>query len=129
MGTERTKELQQTIHSIIDRVGWSRKALARQLHWELHDTDDDEEIRLFEERLKKELTRPTTKPELLEYYLDVLRRLPEVERADLVAPQYIPTKRLGSEIEGALRGLSRQLSESLTDSKEQSPTGGKANHD
>lgn len=125
MGTERTKELQQAIHSIIDRVGWSRKALARQLHWELHDTDDDEEIRLFEERLKKELTRPTTKPELLEYYLDVLRRLPEVERADLVAPQYMPSTRLGAGIESALKDLSKGLSESLKDRAQ----GGSSRHD
>ena len=57
MGTERTLELQKAIESLIARVGWSRKALARQLHWELNDTDDDEELKRFEERLKKELTR------------------------------------------------------------------------
>lgn len=113
MGTERTKELQNIIHSIIDRIGWSRKALARQLHWELHDSDNDNEIRQFEERLKKELTRPTTKPELLEYYLDVLRRLPEIERSELVVPQYLGSKRLSPEMEGILTGISKSISKSF----------------
>jgi elongation factor P--beta-lysine ligase len=82
-------------------------------HWELNDTDDEEELRRFEERLKKELTRSTTKPELLEHYLDVIRQLPECEKAGLVIPQYIDSKHLDSEIEEALRNISSDLSKSL----------------
>ena len=113
MGTERTLELQKAIESLIARVGWSRKALARQLHWELNDTDNEEELIRFEERLKKELTRPTTKPELLEHYLDVLRQLPDVEKAGLVVPQYVATKHLDPDIESILLDLSKDLSKSL----------------
>lgn len=117
MGTERTLELQKIIESTIARVGWSRKALARRLHWELNDTDDEEELKRFEERLKKELTRPTTKPELLERYLDVLRQLPEVEKAELVVPQYVGTKHLDPDIESVLTDLSKDLSQFLRDKK------------
>jgi ribosome-binding protein aMBF1 (putative translation factor) len=113
MGTERTRDLQQIIEDLIARVGWSRKALARQLHWELNDTDDEDELKRFEERLKKELTRSTTKPELLEHYLDVIRQLHECEKAGLVVPQYIGSKHLDSEIEEALRNISSDLSTSL----------------
>lgn len=113
MGTERTLELQQAIDWLIARVGWSRKALARQLYWELYDTDDEEELKRFEERLKKELTRPTTKPELLERYLDILRQLPQVEKAGLVVPQHIPSRHLDADIEAALTGFSRDLSRAL----------------
>ncbi|MCS5575001.1 MAG: hypothetical protein NZ789_18895, partial [Pseudomonadales bacterium] len=74
---------------------------------------DDEELKRFEERLKKELTRPTTKPELLERYLDVLRRLPVVEKAGLVVPQYVATKHLDPDIESVLMDLSKDLSQSL----------------
>lgn len=115
MGTERTLELQKAIESLIARVGWSRKALARQLHWELNDTDDEGELKRFEERLKKELTRPTTKPELLERYLDVLRQLPDVEKAGLVVPQYVAPKRMDPDVKAALLDLSKDLSESLRD--------------
>ncbi|MGO1232826.1 MAG: hypothetical protein ACTMHG_03795 [Marinobacter sp.] len=113
MGTQRTRELQQAIKDLIARVGWSRRALARQLHWELNDTDDEDELKRFEERLKKELTRPTTKPELLEHYLDVMRQLPECEKADLVIPQYFASEQLDPEIEGALRDISSDLSSAL----------------
>ncbi len=113
MGTERTLELQKAIESVIARVGWSRKVLARQLYWELNDTDNPEEIKRFEERLKKELTRATTKPELLEHYLDVLRQLPDVEKAGLVVPQYVATKHLDPDVESILMNLSKDLSKSL----------------
>lgn len=115
MGTERTLELQRIIKSLIARAGWSRKSLARQLHWELSDTDDEEELKRFEERLKKELTRPTTKPERLEHYLDIIRHLPEIEKANLVIPQYTTSKRLDPELEGALLDFSKDLSQSLKD--------------
>ena len=113
MGPQRTRELQKTINDLIARLGWSRKALARQLYCELNEIDDEEELRRFEERLKKELTRSTTKPELLEHYLDVIRQLPECEKAGLVVPQYIGSKHLDSEIEEALRNISSDLSKSL----------------
>jgi len=118
MGTERTRELQKAIESLIARVGWSRKALARQLHWELTDTDDEEDLKRFEERLKKELTRPTTKPELLEHYLDVLRQLPDVEKAGLVVPQYVATKHLDPDVESVLMDLSKDLSQSLRNKRQ-----------
>lgn len=113
MGTERTLEFQKAIESLIARVGWSRKALARQLHWELNDTDNPEEIKRFEERLKKELTRPTTRPEVLKRYIDVLRQLPDVEKAGLVVPQYVTARHLNSDIESVLMDLSKDLSQSL----------------
>ncbi|WP_217646350.1 hypothetical protein [Marinobacter sp. DSM 26671] len=72
-------------------------------------------MKRFEERLKKELTRPTTKPELLEHYLDVIRRLPEIEKANLVVPQYTASKLLDPEIEGALLDFSKGLTQSLKD--------------
>ncbi|KMQ72853.1 hypothetical protein [Marinobacter subterrani] len=118
MGTERTLELQKAIESLIARVGWSRKALARQLHWELNDTDDDEELKRFEERLKKELTRPTTKPELLERYLDILRQLPDIEKAGLVIPQYVATKHMDPDIESVLMDISKNLSKSLKNDRQ-----------
>jgi len=117
MGTERTLELQKAIESLIARLGWSRKALARQLHWELYDTDNEEELKRFEERLKKELTRSTTKAELLERYLDVLRQIPEVEKAEVVVPQYVATKHLDPDIESILMDLSKDLSEALKSKK------------
>ena len=113
MGTQRTRELQQIIEDLIARVGWSRKTLARQLHWELNDIDDEDELKRFEERLKKELTRPTTKPELLEHYIDVMRQLPAYEKAGLVIPQYIASEQLDPEIEDALRDISSDLSRTL----------------
>jgi len=119
MGTQRTRELQKVIKDLIARVGWSQNALARQLHWELNDTDDEDELKRFQERLKKELDRSSTKPELLERYLDVIRTLPDVEKANLIVPQYIPSKHLDPDIQSTLLDFSKDLSKSLKDKNQE----------
>lgn len=118
MGTKTTAELQKTIKELCSRVGWSQKALARQLHYELYDTDNECEIRQFEERFKKDLSRSTTQPERLERYLDLMREMPEIEKAGLIVPQYLPTDALDIEVEEALAIVSKELTDTLRAQKE-----------
>ena len=113
MGTKTTAELQKAIKDLCGRVGWSQKALARQLHYELYDTDTEREIRQFEERFKKDLSRSTTQPERLERYLDLMREMPEVAKAELIIPQYFSTDELDTEIEEALTAVSKELTDTL----------------
>lgn len=109
MGTQTTQELQQIIKQLCSRVGWSQKRLAREIFYELNDVEDDEEMQRFEESLKKVLSRPKTKPELLQYYLDVMRNIPAVQRADLILPQYVSTNLLDPELEKALIQVSKSI--------------------
>ncbi|WP_027330545.1 hypothetical protein [Marinimicrobium agarilyticum] len=115
MGTKEVEELQKAIKDLCARVGWSQKQLARELHWELDDVQNEDEERQFEERLKKDLFRATTKPGRLQYYLDIMRALPDVEKADLVVPHYNSTKELDPELESALTELSAEITRKLVD--------------
>lgn len=113
MGTNEARELQKAIKELCARVGWSQKQLARQLFWELSDVDNEKEERQFEERLKKELARDTTRPERLRYYLDIMRTLPDIEKADFVVPVYRSTKVLDPELEKAFIEFSAKVSKKL----------------
>lgn len=113
MGTQTTQELQEIIKQLCGRVGWSQKRLAREIFYELNDVDDDAEMQRFEESLKKALTRPKTKPELLQYYLDVMRAIPAIQKADLIVPQYVSTNLLDPELEKAMTLVSKKITKEI----------------
>lgn len=74
MGTE-THRLQKEIKRLIKRLGWSQKRLAREL--QAMEEDDgcatNQEVKQYEERVKKHLNRPTVSSELLERYLQQIQ--------------------------------------------------------
>lgn len=115
MGTNEVRELQKAIKDLCARVGWSQKALARHLHYELSDNDNEKEIRRAEERIKKDLSRESTDPERLRHYLEVIRHLPDIQKAGLVIPMYHPSAALRPELENALTELSAEISRKLVD--------------
>ena len=62
MGTKQEAlEVQSQIKSLAAELGWTQNRLAQILYTELNEWDDDNEILKFQERLKKELQRSTTK--------------------------------------------------------------------
>lgn len=117
MGTEKTQELQAIIKELCARAGWSQKRLAREIYITLqeYDDEDDIEINRFEEKLKKALSRPTTNPEQLQRYLDVMRDMNAIKKADLIVPQYHSTNVLDPELEKAMLEVSKQLTKRLRD--------------
>lgn len=113
MGTQTTQELQEVIKQLCNRIGWSQKRLAREIFYELNDIDDEAEMQRFEESFKKALSRPTTRPDQLQHYLDVMRRITSVDKADLIVPQYQSTNLLDPELEKALIEASKDINKRL----------------
>ncbi|WP_298775140.1 hypothetical protein [uncultured Shewanella sp.] len=108
-----TNELQKQIKSIIASLGWSQKKLARTIYIELNDWDDESEIIKFEEKLKKELSRPTTKVKRLECYLSVISRHPDFEKIDFVTLKYKTTGFISSYMVKEMRASSELLDKKL----------------
>lgn len=77
-------EKQSQIKECLSKIGWSQKKFARIYYCHIHDTDIEEEIKQFEEKIKKQLSRPTTSIKLLEQYLCFLYSQEEVKKIDLV---------------------------------------------
>lgn len=84
--------------------------LARWIYLEENEIDDEDDMRRFEERFKKELTRPKTDPKRLIQYLDTMRQIPVIEKADVVIPKYYSTNKLDKELEKALSEISKDIS-------------------
>lgn len=81
---EETIELQCQIKNLLKQLKWSRNRFARIVFTELNDFDDQQEILKFQETIKKELQRETTKIERLHQYLDIIFRHKDAEKIDLI---------------------------------------------
>lgn len=114
MGTmEEITALQREIKSLIAKLGWSQNRLARELYTALNDWDDEDEIHSFQERLKKELQRKTTKMEKLKKYISIIIRHPEAEQIDVFSNQYVGAGYISKTLEGGMARISKGLDRSL----------------
>lgn len=110
MGTKQESlGLLSQIKDLIAELGWSQNKLARILYTELHEWDDEDEILKFQEKLKKELQRPTTKADRLNMYLDIVIRHPEAQKLDVVLNRYIPQKSISSNLSKAMESISSEI--------------------
>lgn len=113
MGTE-TQRLQDEIKSLIKQLGWSQKRFAREL--QAMDDDDperwttgEEETSRYEERVKKQLTRPTVAPELLRRYLQQLQSHEAFANLDVMVPYFEADASLPRELLEGMRKISAML--------------------
>lgn len=110
MGTKQeSHELLSQIKGLIAELGWTQNRLARILYSELHEWDDEDEIRRFQEKLKKELQRPTTKADRLKVYLDVMVRRTEAKKLDVVMNRYIPQESISSSLSKGMKDISSEI--------------------
>ncbi|GAA6133820.1 hypothetical protein NBRC116188_06090 [Oceaniserpentilla sp. 4NH20-0058] len=110
-----TNELQEVIKGTIDGLGWKIPKLAEVLYIHLNDEEPNEEesIRKFYEKLKGQLKRPTTPPEVLEQYINVIRTHPDYQKCNTVLPQYIPGHRISSNIQSGMKRISKNITKGL----------------
>ncbi|MCK7596466.1 hypothetical protein M0G74_04175 [Microbulbifer sp. CAU 1566] len=110
MGTKsETTRLQQEIKQLIDELGWKQNLIAEKIYYEENDTDNEDELRRFQERFKKELSRGTTKPERLKKYLSMIPDLPGAEGIDLVSNKFVPTGAISDALVTGLKAISKEI--------------------
>ncbi|PSU34567.1 hypothetical protein C9I99_05505 [Photobacterium lutimaris] len=107
-------EIQSEIKSQLDLLGWSQKKLARELYMDEFEYDDELEIRRYEERVKKALSRSTTKFELLRGYLNFIRSHPTFCKQRLVANTFQPRECLTSEQLDVMKEFSSSVDKKIT---------------
>jgi hypothetical protein len=110
MGTNsETTELQLQIKTLIAELGWSQNQLARNLYTELHDWDDEEAILSFQECLKKELQRGTTKVEKLKKYLSIIANHSETRKMDVILNKPVPLGAISASLSEAMGEISQEI--------------------
>ncbi|ADZ91980.1 hypothetical protein [Marinomonas mediterranea] len=117
MGTVSTQKLQTEIKSILGKLKWSHKKLARVVYAERNDFDNEDEIVRFEESFKKDLSRPTTKPERLSEYLMILSQQDEFQKSGMILPVYTKSGVLSETMEEGMKDISLFINGLITDEK------------
>lgn len=116
MGTNSdTYELQEQIRSLISKLGWTQNRLAREIYVELNEWEDPEDVRRFQEKLKKELQRPTTKPDRLKEYLRIICNHNEAKSLSFsfVLNQYVQSIEFSESFKTAMEDISLEIDEKL----------------
>lgn len=108
------QDIQDKIKQIRDALNWTNNQLAEVLYIELNDDDDCNKIKKFAESIKKQLMRETTDRALLDNYLEILLRHPEVGKLGLVANKYIPIECLDNALRAELHCISREMDKVLS---------------
>lgn len=103
------EKLQKEIKSILAELKWSQKRLAREIHYERYEIEDPEQLKRDEEKIRKSLSRPTTKIELLESYLGFIREHHEFLSLDKVIPFYQESGVLSETMELEMKNISQEL--------------------
>ena len=110
MGTKQeVLEVQSQIKSLAAELGWTQNRLAQILYTELNEWDDDNEILKFQERLKKELQRSTTKIDRLKKYLEIVVSHPEAQKLDVVFNKYVPQNAISSSLSKEMGKVSKEI--------------------
>lgn len=104
-----TAEIQDQIRKVIAELGWSQNKLARIIYTETHEIDDEQEIGRFQEKIKKDLKRPKTKPETLQTYLSIILNHPESIKLDVTLGKYLPSGYLQDSLVAGMRKISKEL--------------------
>lgn len=114
MGTE-TEQLQREIKKLIKQLGWSQKRFARELLAMTDEGDcaNEKEVEQYEERMKKYLSRPATKPELLQQYLHQLQHHDAFANLKVVVPRFVPLEGFNMNLVKGMQVISMRLDEAL----------------
>lgn len=115
MGTKETETaaLQEDIKRLCAELGFSQNELARHIYTETHDVDNFKETRCFQERFKKELQRPTTKPEKLRTYLAIICSLRETRKLDVSLNNHVPLGYISLSVSKEMKALSQEVDQAL----------------
>ncbi len=104
-----TIELQKEIKSILAKLKWSQKRLGREYYIVKNEFDDDDEIKKYEEKVKKDLSRETTKSELLIAYLEVISQHQEFQNLNVMIPTYCKSEVLSDTMEHGMSNISKLI--------------------
>ncbi|ULH05366.1 hypothetical protein [Alcaligenes faecalis] len=101
--------LVEEIRQLIKRVGWSQNKAAEVIHEVLDASHTEAELKLFQEKFKKQLQRSSTSIERLSKYLEILRWDSDVKRSGGVLNTYVPSGELSQGLSAELRVLSEEV--------------------
>ncbi|KLD98294.1 hypothetical protein [Aliarcobacter butzleri] len=106
------KEKQDELKNWITKIGMTQKYFIEQYCIDNFNFTD-EEIEQYYEKFKKELTRNTTKKEVLDKYLEFLYSLEEFKKIGYVKPFYIDDGTFDKDFNERMKKISKSITDFL----------------
>lgn len=104
---------QKELKDWITKIGMTQKYFIGQYCIESFYNYSEEEIEQYYEKFKKELSRKTTKVEVLDKYFEFLYSLEEFKKVGYIKPVYIEDDEFGSSFNQRMKKISTDISNSL----------------
>ena len=112
IGTMIEEELQNQIKSLIAELNWKLPKLAEVLFVALNDDDvcdEENEIKIFYEKLKGHLKRKSTSQELLKNYINIITNHPAYMKSDVLVPKYISSQGISNSLRSEIEVISKTI--------------------
>lgn len=100
---------QKELKTWLKKIGLSQNEFAGLFYDEHHENCIEDDVERFKEKFKKQLSRESTKVELLESYLDYLFSTEKFKEAGFFRPQCASAGILDPEIEKLMKNVSKEL--------------------
>lgn len=107
------KKIQEDLKKWITKIGMTQKSFIGQYCIENFVNYHDEEIEQYYEKFKKELSRKTTKVEVLDKYFEFLYSLEEFKNVGYIKPVLIEDDEFGSLFSQRMKKISTDITNSL----------------
>ncbi|HDR1102814.1 hypothetical protein [Pasteurella multocida] len=110
---DETKELQNSLKSLLQEVGWSKKELAKEIVDDLarSGSPDYRDEQTEYEKIKKLLSRPTTKPETLLFYINFIITHKETKKYNFIKHPEVNLNKFEPWEQEILKGIAQASSE------------------
>lgn len=106
------KEKQDELKNWITKIGMTQKYFIEQYCIDNFNFTD-EEIEQYYEKFKKELTRNTTKKEVLDKYFEFLYSLEEFKKIGYVKPFYIDDDTFDKDFNERMKKISKMITDHI----------------
>jgi hypothetical protein len=106
-------EKQKELKDWITKIGMTQKYFIGQYCIENFYNYSEEEIEQYYEKFKKELSRKTTKVEVLDKYFEFLYSLEEFKKVGYIKPIYVENEDFDDLFNKRMKDISKQITDNL----------------
>lgn len=110
---ERIEERQKKLKEWIIKIGMTNKYFIESYCISIFNNPQEKEIGQYYEKFRKEITRKTTKVEVLEKYFEFLYSLDEFKKVGYVKPLYVEDDSFDDEFNKRMNKISKEITEQL----------------
>jgi len=100
----------------INKLGLTQNIFAERVYYYMNDSDNEKEIKRFQEKFKKALQRDTTPIEQIESYLEILYEQEEFKKLGFIKPEFYFQDDFDDNFNDKIKNISQIITEEILNS-------------